>query len=729
LDSRADEDPAIIALMAEAPGFGPEELRVALSSVARAIAESLELTEVWERVAEACRAVVPFDVMGVSQFLPADRVRVLVAAGDPAAREFQEGVFGRNEFSPAFWPDEEEYVLVVNDAERELVLSFRVDRELVELGYRSALRLPLGRGDQKFGSLILVSRLPNRFTREHGERLMVVAEMVTLALAHEKLASAWRERRKRREALERLVSALTGTLDVSAIFEQISHIAQEIIPHDHFVLGVLSENREQVRFHARSAGENGAREELEYPFRDHEDDFPDGEYDLARDHTVLDETRVRAHLLSSDPSEPTTVDRRVHGPWRRVYVELGLRSTLRAPVRLNGVVVGGIEFGSRKPDMYGEEEAVFAVRVAEHVALALAHQQLAEESRRTAAAQARAGRLEERVQVLVQELETLSPHRALGQSRKWRDVLAEATKVAATDTTVLITGESGTGKEVIARFLHRGSKRAKGPFTALNCAALPEHLLESELFGHERGAFTGAIDARPGKIEQAAGGVLFLDEVGEMSPAVQAKFLRVLQEREFQRVGGAKTQKADVRVVAATNREPRAAIASGTFREDLYYRLGVFEIHLPPLRERPEDILVLAEAFLDEVGRTVGRPAAGISQDAREQLLVHAWPGNVRELRNAIERAVILCQGGLVTREHLPITVARPAAERVALAAPQAADFPVEGVALETVERELLQKAMTKAGNNKSQAAKLLGLSRGQLYSLLRRHGLTDARR
>jgi transcriptional regulator with GAF, ATPase, and Fis domain len=223
--------------------------------------------------------------------------------------------------------------------------------------------------------------------------------------------------------------------------------------------------------------------------------------------------------------------------------------------------------------------------------------------------------------------------------------------------------------------------------------------------------------------------VLFLDEVGEMSPPVQAKFLRVLQEREFQRVGGSKTLKADVRIVAATNRDPRAGITAGTFREDLYYRLGVFEIHLPPLRERPEDILTLAEAFLDEIGGSIGRPAAGFSEEAREQLLVHSWPGNVRELRNAIERAVILCQGGLVTREHLPITVSRRPAERVAIAAPVTEQFPVEGVALGDVERDLVVKAMAKAGNNKSQAAKLLGLSRGQLYSLLRRHGLTEARR
>jgi two-component system NtrC family response regulator len=258
---------------------------------------------------------------------------------------------------------------------------------------------------------------------------------------------------------------------------------------------------------------------------------------------------------------------------------------------------------------------------------------------------------------------------------------------------------------------------------------LPEQLLESELFGHERGAFTGATDARAGKIEQASGGVLFLDEIGEMSTAMQAKFLRVLQEREFQRVGGSKTIRADVRIVAATNRDPRAAIASGAFREDLYYRLGVFEIHLPPLRERPDDIVVLAEAFLEEVGQTIGRPAAGLSEAARDQLLAHSWPGNVRELKNAIERAVILCHGGLVTQEHLPITVSRPVAERVAIATSKTSEFPVEGIALQHVERDLLIKAMAKAGNNKSQAAKLLGLSRGQLYSLLRRHGLTDARR
>ena len=194
---------------------------------------------------------------------------------------------------------------------------------------------------------------------------------------------------------------------------------------------------------------------------------------------------------------------------------------------------------------------------------------------------------------------------ALPISPRWREALDLAAKVAPTDTTVLLIGESGTGKEVLARFIHRGSARRDGPFVALNCAALPEQLLESELFGHERGAFTGAQAAHPGKLEQAAGGVLFLDEIAEMSPTVQAKFLRVLQEREYQRLGGVRTLHANVRVLAATHRDLPAAIAAGTFREDLYYRLAVFDIVLPALRERREDIPLLAEAFLHDVGRSV----------------------------------------------------------------------------------------------------------------------------
>jgi DNA-binding NtrC family response regulator len=309
------------------------------------------------------------------------------------------------------------------------------------------------------------------------------------------------------------------------------------------------------------------------------------------------------------------------------------------------------------------------------------------------------------------------PDGVVGSSRPWRQALAHAAKVGVTEATVLLTGESGTGKEVIARLIHATSRRAGGPFVALNCAALPEALLESELFGYEKGAFTGAVVARPGRLEQAAGGTLFLDEVGEMSPAVQAKFLRVLQEREFQRLGGTRVQQANVRVIAATNRDLHAALGRGEFREDLYYRLHVFAISLPPLRERPEDIPALVEHFITALGPAVlGRPAAGITREAHERLLAHSWPGNVRELRNAVERALILSDGRMITPEHLPTPPESP---------PEAEAAPRESLDLETTERELVERALRHAGQNKAKAARLLGLTRTKLYTRMQRFGLS----
>jgi transcriptional regulator with PAS, ATPase and Fis domain len=241
---------------------------------------------------------------------------------------------------------------------------------------------------------------------------------------------------------------------------------------------------------------------------------------------------------------------------------------------------------------------------------------------------------------------------------------------------------------------------------------LPEQLLESELFGYERGAFTGAQQSKPGHIELAAGGVLFLDEVSEMSPSAQAKFLRVLQEREFQRLGGTRLQKANVRVVAATNRELRKAVERGDFREDLYYRLQVFDIRIAPLRERPADIVPLTESFLQEIGKSFGRPPAGLTRDAREALLRHDWPGNVRELRNALERAAILCEGGLITAQTLSLHAStKPLA-------------PAATTDLGAVERGTIAQVMRDCRWNKSKAAKRLGLSRTQLYVRLRKYDL-----
>jgi transcriptional regulator with PAS, ATPase and Fis domain len=301
----------------------------------------------------------------------------------------------------------------------------------------------------------------------------------------------------------------------------------------------------------------------------------------------------------------------------------------------------------------------------------------------------------------------------MGLSAGWADAMKRARLVAPTEATVLIQGESGTGKEVMARLIHAMSPREKRPFVAINCAALPENLLESELFGYERGAFTGAQQTKPGQVEIAAGGVLFLDEVSEMSLAGQAKFLRFLQEREFQRLGGTRVLKTNVRIVAATNRDLQQAMARGSFRHDLYYRLQVFTIQLPPLRERQADIVPLAEAFLRDISRSMRRPLVALTQEATEALLSHTWPGNVRELHNALERAAIICEGGAIT------------ATQLSLAAPRRSpQFDEAEVNLDAIQRRTIARVLGQVRGNKSQAAKRLGLTRNQLYERLRKYNL-----
>ncbi|HSB81488.1 MAG TPA: sigma-54 dependent transcriptional regulator [Candidatus Methylomirabilis sp.] len=299
--------------------------------------------------------------------------------------------------------------------------------------------------------------------------------------------------------------------------------------------------------------------------------------------------------------------------------------------------------------------------------------------------------------------------------------LTRAAQVARTESTVLITGESGTGKELVARAIHHASPRAEGPFVAVNCAALPDTLLESELFGHERGAFTGADRQKPGRFELAAGGTLFLDEIGDLSPAVQVKLLRVLQEREYQRVGGTTTLKANVRLIAATNRDLTAEMAAGRFRSDLFYRLGVFNVHLPPLRGRGDDVLLLADHFIRTLGAQMGKGDLTLSRDASELLRRHTWPGNIRELQNAIERGLITSEGTLITAAHLALA---PSPVPTQPAAPlPAAPVNIPGP-LDELERKAIAEALQRTHGHKSRAATLLGLTWFQLYTRLKRYGI-----
>ncbi len=311
-----------------------------------------------------------------------------------------------------------------------------------------------------------------------------------------------------------------------------------------------------------------------------------------------------------------------------------------------------------------------------------------------------------------------APENIVGESPVLRAALDLARRAAPTRSTVLVTGETGTGKELVAGLVHRLSPRGDGPFVQVNCAALPETLLESELFGHERGAFTGAERSRVGRFEQADGGTLLLDEVGDMSPATQAKVLRVLQNREFQRLGDTQTRHVDVRIVAATNKDLEAAVADGSFRGDLYFRLNVIGIHLPPLRERGDDVLHLAEHLLHGYAQELRRPLRGFSEAARAELLAHPWPGNVRELRNAVERAALMAEGELLEPADLGLaTVGAPAS-----AAPRRL---ASDLRLAAVERAAVEEALRRTGHVQKHAAELLGVSRRKLNYIIARLGIT----
>ncbi|HEU5304397.1 MAG TPA: sigma 54-interacting transcriptional regulator [Gemmatimonadales bacterium] len=309
----------------------------------------------------------------------------------------------------------------------------------------------------------------------------------------------------------------------------------------------------------------------------------------------------------------------------------------------------------------------------------------------------------------------------VGASGPMRQLHEEMARVAATATTVLVRGESGTGKELIAQAIHHHSSRAKQPFIKVNCAALPETLVESELFGHERGAFTGADSRKKGRFELANRGTIFLDEIGELSPAIQVKLLRVLQEREFERVGGTEPVRVDVRVIAATNRNLEKALADGTFREDLYYRLNVFPIFVPPLRERKSDVLPLADHFVEKYAREHGKRIKRITTPAIDLLACYHWPGNVRELENTIERAVLMADGEVIHGHHLPPTLQTAEATGTVVSASL-------GSAVAVFERGLIQDALKTTRGNRSRAARLLGTTERVINYKVKKYGIDPAR-
>ena len=313
----------------------------------------------------------------------------------------------------------------------------------------------------------------------------------------------------------------------------------------------------------------------------------------------------------------------------------------------------------------------------------------------------------------------------VGKSKPMQETYSLIELAAPTPARVLILGESGTGKELVAQSLHDLSGRNKGPFIPVNCSAIPETLLESEIFGHEKGAFTGALDRKPGCFELAHGGTLFLDEVAEMSPSIQAKFLRILQDSSVKRIGGTAPIQVDVRVVAATNKDPLKAIQDGSLREDLYYRLNVCAIHLPPLRDRKDDIPLLVKAFIEEFNANYMRNIQSVDDEAFQCLMKHSWPGNVRELRNAIERAVMTCTSDVIASAHLP-EFAGGVEDANSDGKMEMVRLPL-GSTIEDAERQLILQTLKYSQNNETRAAEILGVSLKTLHNKLHRYGLHDA--
>ena len=492
------------------------------------------------------------------------------------------------------------------------------------------------------------------------------------------------------ELSHELLKAISDVLDVRDVFPRIAQIASQLLHHDCLDL-IVQDPFGNLVLRTRSA-----------------EDFPEDSPALLPDRGELCLVRCLEEVGSEDGElEQRTL---VEG-----LAAAGYHSFLciRARARERVIRLG---FFSKRRAAFRLDDVPVARLIADSIAVVVAHEQLAQAERAPAEGRVQADRPDRRIRDLT-ETSGGQPGalRVIGQSPEWRQVLRKAAQVASTDTTVFLQGESGTGKEVVARFIHRASPRKNEPFVAINCAALPEQLLESELFGYERGAFTGAHQAKAGQIELASAGVLFLDEVSEMSPMAQAKLLRVLQEREFRRLGGTRPVKANVRVIAASNRDLHRAVAEGTFREDLFYRLQVFDIRLPPLRERRRDIPLLIDAFLQEFAQSTGCSSAGLAPDALGILLAHEWPGNVRELHNALERAAILCQGGPITAEHLSLRSASSVAPR------RPPNLP-------DVERRTIEQVLHETAWNKSKAARRLGITRTQLYGRLRKYGLGMAR-
>jgi formate hydrogenlyase transcriptional activator len=594
------------------------------------------------------------------------------------------------------WENQQPLVISYPEYDKRLPL---VSYLLRQEGVQSLCMLPLTTAHRRVGAMALGSVQASAYDAADLEFLCQVAAQVAVAVDNalnsqnaqiyqQELA---RERDRLRLLLE-VNNALVSTLDLHQLLSAISACLRRVMNHDYASLALYEPDAHQVRLQALDfpQGKGLLQEEMAFPI----EGTPSGEVVVTRKPVIITGANLDRYKTSVS----------------RLFIAEGLQSGCIVPLITANRVLGTLSLSSLRPSAFTQEDVDLLMRVANQVAIAienaLAYRQIAELKNQLA---------DEKL-YLEEEIRTeYTFEEIVGESAALKRVLSQVETVAPTDSSVLILGETGTGKEVIARAIHDLSPRRERTFVKVNCAAIPTGLLESELFGHEKGAFTGAIAQKVGRFELAHHGTLFLDEVGDIPLELQPKLLRVLQEKEFERLGSTRTQRVDVRVVAATNRDLTQMVEDRLFRSDLYYRLNVFPIVVPPLRERTEDIPLLVRYFAQKHARGMDRRIESIPSEEMEALTRYSWPGNVRELENLIERAVILSRGPTL---HVPLP-----AERLSGEAPAASPVTLEAAEREHILRALRETNWVIAGPNG--AAARLGLKRTTLQSRMAKLGIT----
>jgi transcriptional regulator with GAF, ATPase, and Fis domain len=571
------------------------------------------------------------------------------------------------------------------------------------LGTRSLLVVPVTLGDDVLGLVGLhTTRTPREWLDDEVSFLQSIAGQIAIGYQYTRLYTDKEREAETKRALLSIANALNARSDFGEVSSLVLERAVALVGADYAALGVLDPAGGRISLAAFKAAPEVEIDSLQGLFDAHGKSLDVTAFPAMVE--VLGQGKT-LRLLETDLTFPVRL---------AFNTVLGGRAALVAPVRVAGQTFGllGLVWGEPR-EGFADHEVALVEGIADQIGTALERDQLSAEIMHLRSA------LHERY----------GEERIIGQTPAIRRAIELALSVADTQTTVLIEGESGTGKELLANLIHFNSGREDQPYVKLNCGAIPETLLESELFGHEKGAFTDARALRRGRFEEANGGTLFLDEVGEMSLSAQVRLLRVLQDGELTRVGGSEVIKTDVRVLAASNVDLKRAVDLGTFRQDLFYRLSVFPIKLPPLRERPEDIHPLVIHFLEHYKQKTGRFISGISKDALQALITYDWPGNVRELENAIERAVIIASGRQIELEDLPEAISKIALQERDRIKVERAKAASEGrtttfeitvpSSMEEIERQAIEATLDYTEGDKSHAARALGIGRKTLYRKL----------